>query len=46
MSNRQNLNSRILIEAELIGADDVIPGLLWSRYFIEVQDFNVEEEVM
>ena len=37
MSKRQNLNSRILTEAELIGADDVIPGLLWSRYFIEVQ---------
>ena len=46
MSKRQNINSRILTEAELIGADDVIPGLLWSRYFIEVQYFNVEEEVM
>ena len=46
MSKRQNINSRILTEAELIGEDNVIPGLLWSRYFIEVQYFNVEEEVM
>ena len=34
MSKRQKLNSRISTEAELIGADNVIPGFLWSRYFI------------
>ena len=31
MSKRQNINSRISAEAELIGADGVIPGFLWSR---------------
>ena len=46
MSKRKNLNSRILTEAELIGAEDMIPGFIWSRYFIEVKWFNVEETVM
>ena len=34
MSKRQKINSRISTEAELIGADNVIPGFQWSRYFI------------
>ena len=37
MSKRQQFNSSILAEAELIGADDIISGFLCSIYFIEVQ---------
>ena len=46
MSKRQHINSKISTEAELIGMDYVIPGFLWSIYFIEVQGFNVEEVIM
>ena len=46
MSKRQNKNSIISTEEELIGADDVLPAFLWSRYFIEAQEFEVEEAVM
>ena len=28
------INTKISMEAEIIGADDVLPGLLWTRYFI------------
>ena len=34
------------MEAELIRADDVLSELLWSRYFIELQGFEVDEAVI
>ena len=45
MSKRQKLISRSSTEAELIRAGGVLPAFLWSRYFIEVQGFKVEEAV-
>ena len=46
ISKRQKLNSRRSTKAELIRTGGVIPAFLWSRYFIEVQEFKVEEAVM
>ena len=46
MSKRHKLNPRISTEAELMGADNVIPEFLWSRYFIEAQGFEVKDTVM
>ena len=34
------------MEAELIRGDDVLSELLWSRYFIELQGFEVDEAVI
>ena len=31
---KQNLNTKSLTEAELIGADDAMPQMLWIRYFL------------
>ena len=32
-SKKQELNTKKLTEAGLIGADDVMPQILWTRYF-------------
>ena len=32
-SKKQELNTKKLTEAELIGADDVMPQILWTGYF-------------
>ena len=46
ISKRQNLDSRSSTEAELIGADDVVPLFISSRDFIELQGFEVDEAVI
>ena len=35
-----------MTEAELLGADDVLPQLLWARYFIRVQGYYIDEIIM
>ena len=37
-SKNKKLNTKKLTEAELIGADDVMPQILWTRYFWERKD--------
>ena len=37
-SKKKKLNTKKLTEAELIGADDVMPQILWTRYFWERKD--------
>ena len=32
-------------EGELVGAHKVIPTVLWSRYFIEAQGYDVEQMI-
>ena len=32
---KQKLNTKSSTEAELIGADDAMPQMLWTRYFLE-----------
>ena len=34
ISTRQKLNTKISNEAELVGAGDVMPQVLWTRYFL------------
>ena len=46
MSKRQTVNSICSKEAELIGADNVLPAFLWLRYFIDAQKLNVKEAVI
>ena len=46
MSKRQTVNSICSKEAELIGADNVLPAFLWLRYFIDAQELNVKEAVI
>ena len=41
-STKQKINTRSSTEAELVGVDDVMSKVLWTRYFIEAQGYNVK----
>ena len=43
---KQKLNTKILTEAELIRADNSIPQMLWIRYFLEVQGYSINKNVL
>jgi hypothetical protein len=42
--SRRSIQS--LTESELAGADDAMPQMMWTRYFIEAQGFKVEECIL
>jgi hypothetical protein len=42
-STRQKLNTKSLTEAELVGVDDVMPQVLWTKYFLEAQGYKIDD---
>jgi hypothetical protein len=40
---RQKLNTKSSTEAELVGVDDVMPQIIWTRLFLEAQRYGVHE---
>jgi hypothetical protein len=40
-SIRQKLNTKSSTEAELVGVADVMPQILWTRYFLQAQGYDV-----
>ncbi len=38
-SNKQKLNTKSSTEAELVGASDYLPNLLWAKMFVEAQGY-------
>ena len=45
-STKQKLNTRSSTETETVGVDDVMPGMLWSRLFLEAQGCGVNENIV
>ena len=45
-STKQKVNSRSSTEAELIGVDDRISKILWTKRFIEKQGFHVKLNII
>ena len=41
MSKKQKLNTYISTETELVAEDNVMPKILWTRYFLESQGYRV-----
>ena len=41
ISIRQKLNTKSLTEAELVVVDDLMPVMLWSRYFLGAQGYKM-----
>ena len=42
-STRQKLNTRSSTEAELVAVDDCMSQILWTRYFLDAQGYNINE---
>jgi hypothetical protein len=45
-STRQKLNTKSSTESELVGVNDVMPQILWTRYFLEKQGYGVKESII
>jgi hypothetical protein len=46
MSRKQKLNTRSSTEAELVGVDDAINMILWTRLFLKEQGYRVEDNMV
>jgi hypothetical protein len=42
ISAKQKVNTRSSTESELVGMDDVVAKIVWTKYMIEAQGFNIE----
>ena len=40
-STRQKINTRSLTEAELVGVNDAMPQIVWTRNFLQAQGYNL-----
>jgi hypothetical protein len=45
-SMKQKLNTRSSTETEVVGADDFIPAICWTRYFLKAQGYHVNDNVL
>ena len=45
-STKQKLNMCISTETEVVGADDYMPAIHWTRYFLEAQGYGVQENIL
>ena len=45
-STKQKLNTRSSTESELVGVDDLMPSILWTRHFLEAQGYGVCENIV
>ena len=45
-SGKQKLNTRSSTESEVVGVDDLMPAILWTRLFLEAQGCGVTENVI
>ena len=46
LSRKQKLNTRSSTEAELVGVDDVITMILWTKLFMEHQGYPIEKNIL
>ena len=45
-STKQKINSKSSTESELIGANDVLGHILWTRLFMEAQGYPIEKNIL
>ena len=46
ISQKQKLNTLSSTEAELVGANDVLSHLLWTKNFMEAQGYKAEQTIL
>jgi hypothetical protein len=45
-STKQKLNTRSSTETEIVGADDFMPAICSTRYFMKAQDYDAKDNVL
>ena len=45
-SSKQKLNTRSSTEAELVGVDDIMSQLMWTKYFLKAQGLKVKTKLL
>ena len=45
-SGKQKINTRSSTESEVVGVDDLMPAVLWTRLFLEGQDYGVRDNII
>jgi hypothetical protein len=45
-SIKQKLNTRSSTESEIVGADNFMPAICWTRYFMEAQGYQVQNNIL
>ena len=45
-STKQKLNTRSSTETELVAADDFMPIILWTNYFLEAQGYGSQDTIL
>jgi hypothetical protein len=45
-STKQKLTTRSYKESEILGADDFMPAICWTRYFMEAQGYQVQDNIL
>ena len=45
-SSGQKMNTKSSSETELVGVDNLLPTVLWTKYFIKAQGYNVEHSII
>jgi hypothetical protein len=45
-STKQKLNTRSSTESEIVGADDFMPVICWTQYFMEGQGYQVQDNIL
>jgi hypothetical protein len=46
ISTKQKLNTKSSTETEIMGADDFMPAICWTCYFMKVQGYDVKDNVL
>ena len=46
LSRKQKLNTRSSTEAEVVGVDDVLTLMLWTKLFMEAQGYHIEKNIL
>ena len=46
VSSKQKLNTRSSTETELVAADDMMPIILWTNYFLEGQGYEAQNTIL
>jgi hypothetical protein len=45
-STKQKINTRSSTETELVAADDFMPIILWTNYFLDAQGYGTEDTIL